>query len=99
MTENISQDEKEVFKRASERRKENGIKLKRICMLAEEGQVEAFNIVWEEWVRRYRKMGAVDLLIRCISAGEAAIQDEIRARKEKKRAKKRPASDRGASVS
>lgn len=84
----VSEQEKELFKRASERRKQNGIKLKRICMLAEEGQVEAFNIVWEEWVRRYRKMGAVDLLIRCISAGEASIQDEMRARKEKKRASK-----------
>jgi len=84
----ISEQEKEVFRHASERRTANGIRLKRITIQAEAGQVEAFNIVWEEWVQRYRKMGAVDLLIRCISAGEARIQDEIRARKEKKRAPK-----------
>ena len=81
----VSEQDKATFKAAAERRKENGIRLKRITMLAEAGQVEAFNIVWEEWVRRYRKMGAVDLLIRCISAGEARIQDEMRARKEKKK--------------
>ena len=91
----ISEQEKELYQRAAARRRENGVRLKQVRMFVLESQAEAFYEVFENaWVTRYGKTGAMDLLIRCISAGEARIQDEIRARKEKKRGKtRRPSND------
>lgn len=72
----LSEDEKQFFQRAAARRKENGIKQKLIRMFAEESQVVAFNELYESWVIRWGKIGALDHLIRVMSVVEAKMRDK-----------------------
>jgi hypothetical protein len=82
----VSDAEKAVFLRATERRRQNGIKLKQIRMNVEQSQAEGFYELFEPWVQRYGKVGAMDLVIVCMSAGEARIQDAKRAKKDASKA-------------
>lgn len=68
-------DEKLVWQGAAQRRRENGIRLKRVCFAADESQVEAFNLVWEAWIERWTKKGAVDRLILMMCRAEARLRD------------------------
>lgn len=71
----LSEQEKATFKAASERRRETGIKLKRVCVTMSAKQVEAFYIVWDAWVERFGKNMAVDGLISLMSRVEARMRD------------------------
>jgi len=77
----LSDEDKATFKRATERRKENGIRLKRITMFADTSQVEGFNELWDSWTIRWGKSRAMDELIRIMSIVEARLQDKERAPK------------------
>ena len=72
----LSDQEKQTFKAASERRKEAGIKLKRVNITMSVKQVEAFYIVWDAWVERFGKNMAVDGLISLMSRVEARMRDQ-----------------------
>ncbi len=72
----LSEEEKATFKRATERRRENGIRLKRITLLAQPSQVEGFTELFDSWVIRWGKSRALDELIRIMSIVEARIRDK-----------------------
>lgn len=72
----LSPEEKQVFKAASERRREAGIKLRRVCITMSVEQVEAFYIVFDSWVERWGKNKAVDGLISLMSRVEARMRDQ-----------------------
>jgi len=72
----LTSEEKAAFKSATERRRANGIRLKRITLCAEASQVQGFNEIWEVWVERYGKNSAVDVLLRLMSTVEARIREE-----------------------
>ena len=91
MTDLLSDAEKATFKRATERRRENGIRLKQLRIDCEAKQVEAFNIIWSSWVEKFGKTRSMDGLIRLMSTANALVMDQERA-KEKKRANHRPGS-------
>ena len=71
----LSDAEKQVFLSATLRRRANGIRLKRITLLAEESQVEAFNILWESYVERFGKVKAVDVLLKLMAEVEARVRE------------------------
>jgi hypothetical protein len=79
----LSESDKQVFLAAANRRKENGLRLKRISFMAESAQVEAFNLIWSEWVQRYGKQQAVDHLILLICRAEARYRDGEAAKERK----------------
>lgn len=82
----LNDEQKKVFKDAGERRKQAGIKFKRICIFAEASQVEAFNILFDSWCERFGKAKALDHLILLWSRVEARLRD-------KDRNETRPSSD------
>lgn len=75
MTE-FTEEEKKVFLDATNRRKAAGIKLKRIAIMADASQVEAFNILWDGWVERYGKAMALNHLISIMARVEARLRDK-----------------------
>jgi len=77
----LSDSEKAVYRAATERRKANGIRLKRFTILAEETQVEALNEVFESWIVRWGKNLAIDHLIVIMAQIEARQRDRERARR------------------
>ena len=79
MADTLSPEEKAVFKRAAQRRNENGVKRKMIRMYAEESQAVAFSELWESYVLRWGKTGALDHLIRLMALVEARLRDKERA--------------------
>lgn len=79
MGQDLTEAEKKVFLDATNRRKERGLKLKRICLLAESSQVEAFYCLFDSWVIRWGKERAMDELIRLMGLVEARVQDKERA--------------------
>ena len=91
MSEQFTDAEKAVFLAATDRRKAAGIRLKRIALMADAGQVEAFNILWSSWVERWGKMRALDELIRIMSIVEARLRD-------RENAKKKPTTDRSSKL-
>ena len=72
----LSAQDKATFQRATQRRKENGIRLKRFTVQAEQSQVEALNILLDAWVERYGKTLALDHLIVLWSRAEARVRDQ-----------------------
>ena len=72
----LSAQDKATFQRATQRRKENGIRLKRFTVQAEQSQVEALNILLDAWVERYGKTLALDHLIVLWSRAEARVRDK-----------------------
>jgi hypothetical protein len=72
----LTEAEKAVFLAATNRRKERGIRLRRICLLAEESQVVAFNEIWDSWCIRWTKQGAMDRLLRVMCSIEARMRDQ-----------------------
>lgn len=85
---------KAIFVAAGERRKQLGIRLKRICLMADATQVEAFNSIYDGWVQRWGKEDAMDFLIAELCDAEVKLREwerVQRSRNEKAR--------RGAKVS
>jgi hypothetical protein len=74
---------KAVFKAASERRKANGVRLKRFSVMAEDSQIEALNELWSAWVERFGKEKAIDHLILLWGRAEARLgdRDDVRIQK------------------
>jgi hypothetical protein len=79
----LSDAEKATFRAATERRKALGIRLRKICFMAEAAQVEDFNFLWEGWVERFGKRKAVDVLIKLMSEIECRIREEDERRNRK----------------
>jgi len=76
----ISEEEKALYRAATERRKLAGIKLKRFAIMADENQVVSLNSLWDSLVERFGKQSAVDHLIRMWGAAEARLRDNERAK-------------------
>lgn len=79
MTNSLSEADKQAFLRAAERRRERGIRLRRISLAAEESQVVAFNELYSAWVERWGKSGALDRVIRIMAGVETKLRDKDRA--------------------
>jgi hypothetical protein len=79
---------KAVFVAAAERRKQRGIELKRIGMMAEKGQVEVFNYLFDGWVQRFGKEDAVDFLIAGMCEAEARLREWDVARRNHQKTKR-----------
>lgn len=75
----ISEEEKAVYQRASERRKAAGIKLKRFCVQADENQVKSLNEIWDFFVIRFGKQHAVDHVVSMLGSVVARMKDKERA--------------------
>jgi len=75
MTHALSAEDKQIFKSATERRREAGIRLGRISFMATKEQVESFNELFDSWVSRWGKNKAVDVLLSMMSGIEARLRD------------------------
>jgi hypothetical protein len=87
MTE-LSEAEKATFKAATERRKANGVRLKRFSVMAEESQIIALNELWSAWTERFGKITAIDHLIVLWGRAEARLRDLDEVRQASDRSKK-----------
>lgn len=91
-----SEQEKEYWKGATERRKANAIRLGRLCVYVEKEQVDGFLELYQSWIKRWGKSQATDALIAGMAEYEAKYQDlrelVLKRKKEAKRGKhaKRP---------
>jgi hypothetical protein len=74
----LSDQDKDVFRRAAERRKAAGVILKRFAIMADASQVEAINEIWESFVLRWGKEKAVDVLLRAMCRIETRMRDRER---------------------
>jgi hypothetical protein len=74
----ISEEEKALYKAATERRAKAGIRLKRFCVMADENQVVSLNALWDGAVERWGKQKAVDTWIVILSKVDARLRDKER---------------------
>jgi hypothetical protein len=84
MKEQLSDEDKAVFKRAAERRRANNIKLGQFRVLCDTNQVVSLTEFYNGWVARLGKQHAVDYLIVCMRKGDEALQRAVEARKNAK---------------
>jgi hypothetical protein len=80
----LTDEQKAVFSMATERRKQNGIRLKRISLAAEESQVELFHGIYDGWVQRMGKEDALDYLLSWLCEGEVRLREYDAARRASK---------------
>lgn len=88
----LDEASKAVFVAAAENRKQRGIKLKRVCFMADESQVDAFNLIYNEWVGRWNKEEAVDHLISLMCESQARLMEFDRARRTDPKRRRRTSS-------
>lgn len=74
----ISEEEKAIYRAATERRAKAGIRLRRFCVMADENQVVSLNALWDANVARFGKQKAVDTWIVILSKVEARLRDRER---------------------
>jgi hypothetical protein len=79
----LSEEEKLTFKRATERRRAAGVRLKRFAVMCDASQVEALNELWDSWTERLGKTVAVDHLINLMAHSEARMQDQAEQKRRK----------------
>jgi hypothetical protein len=79
---------KAIFAAAAERRKQRGIKLKRIGLMAEAGQVEVFHMIYSGWVERFGKEDAVDFLVSMMCEAETKLREWDASRRRDKKKKR-----------
>ena len=82
---------KAVFVAAAEQRKLRGIKLKKIGLMADSSQVEAFHLIYEGWVQRFGKEDAVDFLVATMCEAEVKLREWDAARRAYKNRKRKRA--------
>jgi len=70
-----SEEEKQYWKVATERRKANAMRLGRLCVYVEKEQVDGFNELYQTWIERWGKSQATDAVIAAIAEYEAKYQD------------------------
>lgn len=83
-----SEAEKSYWKGATERRKQNGIRLGKLSVMVEKEQVEGFLELYQTWIQRWGKSKATDALIAAMADFEARYQDLRQLVLERKRKKK-----------
>jgi hypothetical protein len=74
----ISEEEKLMYRAATERRKAAGIRLQKFSVMCDTKQVESLNVLWDAWVERWGKQHAVDELLRLMSTVESRLRDKER---------------------
>ena len=75
----LSDADKEVFKRATAARKANGIRLRRWSVMLDEKDLEVIDELWDDWVSRWGKRHAANHLLRAMAVEESEFQDRERA--------------------
>ena len=88
MGQELSEAEKKVFLDATNRRKANGVRLRRWTVMAEVSQIEALNELWSAWIVRFGKITAIDHLIVLWGRAEARLRDRDEARQNSDRRRK-----------
>jgi len=83
MTHALSDAEKQIFKNATARRREAGIRLKRFCISLDSNQVESVNMFWDSFVRALGKQKAGDYFVVVMRKADEALQRAIEDRKRK----------------
>jgi len=77
----LSAEEKQIFKSATERRREAGIRLKRFCISLDSNQVESVNMFWDSFVRALGKQKAGDYFVVVMRKADESLQRAIESRK------------------
>lgn len=88
MKEQLSDEDKAVFKAAAERRKANNIKLGQFRVLCDTNQIVSLTEFYEGWVTTLGKERAVDYLIVCMRKGQEALDRALEARKRDRKQKR-----------
>ncbi len=76
----LSEQEKQTFLAATNRRKAAGIRLRKVTFMADENQVISFNEFFSDWVEHLGKQHAVDYLIVAMQKADEALQRAIERR-------------------
>jgi hypothetical protein len=71
----LSDQEKQTFKAAGERRRARGVELRKFSVMAERSQVEALSELYDAWIARFGKEQALDHLILLWGRAEARLGD------------------------
>jgi hypothetical protein len=71
----LSDEAKAVAQMFAERRRQNGIRLKRITLTADEQYVELFHAIYEAWVAEWGKEGALDYLLSAMCEATVKLQE------------------------
>lgn len=78
--------EHQFWKANTERRQANGIRLGRICFMADREQARAFNRFYARWTKRHgSKSAATDVMLAAMSEEDARYQDHLRVLREDRR--------------
>ena len=72
---------KAILSGLAEGRRARWIKNKTIRFQADESQVEVFHMLWEGWISRFTKEGAVDFLLSAMCEAEVKLREWDHARK------------------
>lgn len=59
----LTDAEKEIFRAATERRRQNGVRLRKVTFMAEASQVDSFNLLLDSFIRRWGKEQAIETLL------------------------------------
>jgi hypothetical protein len=78
--------EKKLFVEMTNRRKLNGVRLRRWSVMMDAQQLEVIDDLWSEWVSRWGKHHAANHLIRAMADEEAEFRDREHANETKKAA-------------
>src|SRR5215469_2835711 len=84
-TSRLSEEEKAIFQAHTERRRSRCIRLKQVAFFAERAAMEAFFEIFDTWVSRWGKEGAVDMTVSAMCAAEARYRDMIEATMRRKK--------------
>lgn len=74
----LTDAEKEIFRAATERRRQNGVRLRKVTFMAEASQVDSFNLLLDSFIRRWGKEQAIETLLWVMSKVEARMQEKER---------------------
>jgi hypothetical protein len=78
----LTDEQKAVFKAATERRKAAGIRLGRWCVMLNKDQLVSINEFWDSWVKALGKEKAGDYLIVVMRKGHEALREAIKRRQD-----------------
>jgi hypothetical protein len=81
--EQLTEEQKQVFKDATARRKANGIRLGRFCVMLNKDQIVSINEYWDSWTRLLGKERAGDYLIVAMTRAHEALREAIKERNPK----------------
>lgn len=77
----LTEEQKQIFKAAAERRKANGIKLRQFRVLVESNAAASLSDFWNGWVETLGKEHATDYLLLSMRKADEALRSAQTRRK------------------